>query len=74
MSATSKENLQADIVIIGGGGSGLAAAAAAIENGAKNIIILEKRNKLGGNAVNPAGLLAAGSHIQKRLGMDTTRG
>jgi fumarate reductase flavoprotein subunit len=73
MARTASENLKADIVIIGGGGSGLAAAAAALEKGNKNIIILEKRSKLGGNAVNPAGLLAAGSHVQKRLGMDTTR-
>jgi fumarate reductase flavoprotein subunit len=73
MGNVSNENLQADIVIIGGGGSGLTAAATALENGAKNIIILEKYDKPGGNAVNPAGLLAADSHVQKRLGMDTTR-
>jgi len=64
--------LQADIVIVGGGGSGLTAAAAAFENGVKNIIVLEKRAELGGNAVNPIGLLAADSHVQRRLGMDAS--
>jgi fumarate reductase flavoprotein subunit len=73
MRATSSGNLKADIVIIGGGGSGLSAAASALEQGAKSILILEKRNKLGGNAVNPAGLLAANSRLQARLGMNTSR-
>jgi NADPH-dependent 2,4-dienoyl-CoA reductase/sulfur reductase-like enzyme len=37
-----------DIVIIGGGPAGLAAAIAAKENGAENILILERENQLGG--------------------------
>jgi fumarate reductase flavoprotein subunit len=69
---TLENNLRADIVIVGGGGSGLAAAAASLEKGIKNIVILEKRAKLGGNSVFPGGLLAAGSRLQRRLGMDTT--
>lgn len=64
------ENLQADIVIIGAGGSGMTAASAALENGAKSIIILEKRPVTGGNAVYPSGLLAINTRLQKRLGMD----
>ncbi len=64
--------IKTDLTIIGGGGSGLTAAVAALENGIKSIIILEKHGKLGGNAVNPIGLLAANSHIQKRLGMDAS--
>jgi succinate dehydrogenase/fumarate reductase flavoprotein subunit len=42
-------NLQADVVVIGGGGSGLAAAVAAAEAGAKNVILLEKALRPGGN-------------------------
>jgi fumarate reductase flavoprotein subunit len=72
MTVKSSKSLQADIVIIGGGGSGLVAASAALEKGAGSIIILEKRGELGGNAVNPVGLLAIGSRLQHRLGMDTT--
>jgi thioredoxin reductase len=37
-----------DIVIIGGGPAGLAAAIAAKEDGAENILILERENQLGG--------------------------
>ena len=69
---TVENNLKVDVVIIGGGGSGLSAAVAALEKGVNNIIILEKRAKLGGNSVFPGGLLAAGSRLQRRLGMDTT--
>lgn len=37
-----------DIVIIGGGPAGLAAAVAAYDNGAKDILILEREKRLGG--------------------------
>lgn len=37
-----------DLVIIGGGPAGLAAAVSAYDNGAKNILILEREHKLGG--------------------------
>jgi len=70
---TGNQTWQSDIVIIGGGGAGLMAAAAALENGVKSLIILEKRSQLGGNAVNPAGLLAAETPLQKKLGMDSRK-
>lgn len=57
--------LEADIVIIGGGGAGLPAALTAIENGAKNVILLEKRNKVGGNAVLANGIFACESPVQR---------
>ena len=37
-----------DLVIIGGGPAGLAAAVAAYDNGVKNIMILERDDRLGG--------------------------
>ena len=37
-----------DVIIIGGGPAGLAAACAASENGAKNIVIIERDKELGG--------------------------
>ncbi|KYK23488.1 oxidoreductase [Thermoplasmatales archaeon SG8-52-4] len=41
-------NLNVDIAIIGGGPAGLAAAVSAHENGAKNIVILDRNSWLGG--------------------------
>ncbi len=70
---TSDEKLQANIVVIGGGGSGLAAAVAAAEAGVKNIIVLEARHEVGGNAVFPEGIFAAESRVQKRLAIDARK-
>jgi fumarate reductase flavoprotein subunit len=56
----------ADIVIIGGGGAGLAAALEAAEGGAKNIVVLEKRNATGGTSAMASGIFAADSPTQKR--------
>ena len=72
MAKKTQEILKADLVIIGGGGSGLTAAAAALECGIKNIIVIEKRAKVGGNAVYPAGLLAVNTPLQRQLGMDAS--
>ncbi|MCK4364786.1 MAG: FAD-dependent oxidoreductase [Thermoplasmatales archaeon] len=41
-------NLNADVAIIGGGPAGLAAAISAHENGAKNVIVLDRNSWLGG--------------------------
>jgi glycine/D-amino acid oxidase-like deaminating enzyme len=48
MAKKTQDTLKADLVVIGGGGSGLTAAAMALESGVKNIIIIEKRAKVGG--------------------------
>jgi fumarate reductase flavoprotein subunit len=75
MEVTSdmSKSMNAEVVIIGGGGSGLVAAISALEKGVKNILILEKRSKLGGNAVFPSGILAADTPLQRRLGMDASK-
>ena len=41
-------NIKCDVAIIGGGPAGLAAAIAAKEEGAKNVLIIERDNALGG--------------------------
>ena len=41
-------NVKCDVAVIGGGPAGLAAAIAAKEEGAQNVLILERDNALGG--------------------------
>ena len=67
------EELETDIVVIGGGGSGMIAAVAAAENGAKNIIVLEKAARPGGNANLALGIFAVESPTQLRLGIKSSR-
>jgi fumarate reductase flavoprotein subunit len=72
-SATVKHrNLRSEIVIVGGGGAGLAAAVSAKEKGA-DVILLEKREVLGGNSALATGLFAAESPVQRRLMIDARR-
>lgn len=58
-----------DMIIVGGGACGLSAAVEAGENGL-NVVVIEKRHSAGGNAVFADGMLAAGSHIQKKQLLD----
>ncbi|MBN1177291.1 MAG: FAD-dependent oxidoreductase [Dehalococcoidales bacterium] len=62
---------KAGLVIIGGGGAGLAAALTAVEKGCKDVIVLEKRSKLGGTSAMAGGLFACGSPVQERQGIGT---
>jgi fumarate reductase flavoprotein subunit len=66
MKSNNVEKLEADVVVIGGGGTGLAAALAAAEKGAR-VILVEKRNAIGGNSLFPAGLFAAESPAHRRM-------
>jgi len=66
------ETLETGIAVIGGGGAGLAAAIAAREKGA-DVVVLEKRRTLGGNAAIAGGVFAAESHLQKQMKIDARR-
>lgn len=48
-------DLDCDIVVVGAGGAGMVAALQAAENGAQNIIIVEKMAMVGGNTVRSTG-------------------
>jgi fumarate reductase flavoprotein subunit len=63
-------NLFADMVVIGAGGSGLTSALVAAEAGVRNVIVLEKTAKPGGNTFLTGDVFAVGSPLQKRLGID----
>ena len=63
-------SVNADIVVLGGGGGGLAAALAAAENGAKEIVVLEKLGHLGGNTALAMGLFGCESPVQQEAMID----
>lgn len=67
---TSEEvtaDLDCDIVIVGAGGAGMVAALQAVENGAENVIIVEKLAVAGGNSVRSTG----GMNAAKTPNQDT---
>lgn len=65
--------LEADVVIIGGGGAGLPAALTALEEGAKNVIVVEKRFATGGDGLRCNHIFACESRLQKEVGSTVTR-
>lgn len=71
MSERKNEAMRYELIIVGGGACGLAAAVEAGQNGL-NAVVIEKRHSTGGNAVFADGMLAAGSHVQKRQLLDVT--
>lgn len=61
----------ADVVIIGAGGAGLAAAVQAKQDGAKNVVVLEKMPLVGGNTNRASsGINAAGTKYQEKKGIE----
>jgi len=60
-----------DLVVIGAGGAGLPAALTALESGLKQVIVLEKRSRVGGNAAMSGGFLfAVNSGAQRAAGLE----
>ena len=56
---TLGENKVADIVVIGAGGAGMTAAIQAVQDGATNVVIIEKTGMAGGNTTRSTGGLNA---------------
>ena len=68
---TKRASEKADIVVIGAGGAGLAAAVQAKQDGAGDIIVIEKMAMVGGNTNKATGgMNAAESNPQKESGID----
>jgi fumarate reductase flavoprotein subunit len=67
------ENLKADMVAIGAGGTGLRAAIEARNAGLKNVIVLEKAAKPGGNTWISHAFFAIDSPVQKRRGITANK-
>ena len=64
-------DLTADLVVIGAGGAGLPGALAALDAGLKQVVVLEKRPIVGGNAAMSGGFLfAVDSAPQRAAGLD----
>ncbi len=72
MAKQNSIGMKTDLVIIGGGGAGLPAALTAHGRGVQ-LILLEKRHIVGGNALMAEGFFAAESPAQKRLLIDAKR-
>lgn len=69
--ATVAENKSADIVVIGAGGAGMSAAMQAVQNGATNVVILEKMPQTGGNTIRTTGgMNAAETELQATEGIE----
>jgi fumarate reductase flavoprotein subunit len=69
-SSVSADNKSADIVVIGAGGAGMTAAIEAVQNGATNVVIVEKMPITGGNTVRSSGgLNAAPTKYQEAQGI-----
>ncbi len=63
--------MQADIVVIGAGGAGMTAAIQAVQDGATDVVILEKMPVTGGNTTrSTGGLNAAGTKYQEAEGIE----
>lgn len=67
------ESQQADIVVIGAGGAGMTAAIQAVQDGATDVIVLEKMPITGGNTTrSTGGLNAADTEYQAADGIEDT--
>lgn len=57
-----------DLCIIGAAGAGMSAAISAAQQGAKNILVLEKMKNSGGCTVMSAGMMGINTPVQRRFG------
>ncbi len=70
-AAAEAEPMQADIVVIGAGGAGMTAAIQAVQDGATDVVVLEKMPAVGGNTTrSTGGLNAAGTQYQEADGIE----
>ena len=68
-TSLAQRTLTCDVLIAGGGGAGLSAAIAASERGA-NVVLIEKRDELGGATGMSVGTIsAAGTALQEAAGV-----
>jgi fumarate reductase flavoprotein subunit len=72
MKTGKAENTNYDVAVIGGGASGLSAALTAAEGGAR-VVLLEKRNHMGGSSNFAEGLFAVESEMQRPMFMNYSR-
>ena len=63
------EEVSADVVVVGSGAAGLSAAVEAAEKGAF-VVLVEKASQFGGSTQFAEGIFAAGSSLQKQLGIE----
>ena len=69
--APEAQVMQADIVVLGAGGAGMTAAIQAVQNGATDVVVLEKMPITGGNTTRATGgLNAAGTKYQEAEGIE----
>ena len=67
----ANQDLQADIVIIGAGGAGMSAAIQAVQDGATNVVIVEKNSFVGGNTLrSTGGMNASETSYQEEEGIE----
>ncbi len=70
-AGTEMETKSADIVVIGAGGAGMSAAIKAVQDGATNVVIVEKTGMAGGNTTRATGgLNASETSFQERDGIE----
>ena len=68
---TYSETKTADVIIVGAGGAGLSAAISAVDNGATNVIIIEKATRTGGNLNLTSGSMSAAmTSLQAECGIE----
>ncbi|MDF2530644.1 MAG: fumarate reductase/succinate dehydrogenase flavoprotein domain protein [Clostridia bacterium] len=60
---------ETDLLVIGAGGAGLAAANAALQNGVKNVLVIEKSASFAGASAVAGGLAGGTSELQKSFGL-----